>query len=128
MVRSVSGFDLIHGEMDRLARHRWKRKEGRYGRHLPKLLALEELADLGSHRGELWVLRDNLVENDGIGHGGGHVLCTVETRVIESCFGTASRDVSRSDELDRMDHVGIVWLRPISVNGLKPAMLRPWPT
>jgi hypothetical protein len=57
-----------------LARHRWKRKEGRYGHHLPKLLALEELADLGSHRGELWVVRDDLVEDGGIGHEGGHVL------------------------------------------------------
>ena len=50
------------------------REREQNGHHLPELLALEDLADLGSHLGELWIERDELIEDGGIGHDGRHVL------------------------------------------------------
>lgn len=41
---------------------------GRDEHHLPKLLALVDLPYLWSHGGELWIHRDDLIEDGRIGH------------------------------------------------------------
>jgi len=50
-----------------------REKQG-YEHHLPKLLTLKDLPHLGTHRGELWIERDNLVEDGGIRHERRHLL------------------------------------------------------
>lgn len=100
--RRVSGFDLCVGESvectNEIQGGQGEEMSREDGHHLSESLALQHFARLRAHGAQLWVGGDDLVEDRGVGHDGGHLLeelGRVHHR-LELCIAIAQYEINKS--------------------------------